>query len=100
MGSLVLGLEVYDEHHLDDERVGCDASHHDHDPPGGGGNYHHHHHHHHHHDHKQVVVETFPLRLADDSWHRLAVMVSGDQIEVKTVIFITIVIITITLLEG
>ena len=27
-------------------------------------------------------VETFPLRLADDSWHRLAVSVSGDQIEV------------------
>ena len=27
-------------------------------------------------------VETFPLRLADDSWHRLAVIVSGDQIEV------------------
>lgn len=29
-------------------------------------------------------VETFPLRLADDSWHRLAVIVSGDQIEVTT----------------
>ena len=27
-------------------------------------------------------VETFPVRLADDSWHRLAVSVSGDQIEV------------------
>ena len=27
-------------------------------------------------------VETFPVRLADDSWHRLAVIVSGDQIEV------------------
>ena len=44
--------------------------------------------HHDHHDQKQVVVETFPLRLADDSWHRLAVMVSGDQIEVKTIIFL------------
>jgi len=31
---------------------------------------------------QQVIVETFPLRLADDSWHRLAVVVSGDQIEV------------------
>ena len=62
--------------------------------------YHHHHHHYDHHDRNQVIVETFPLRLADDSWHRLAVMVSGDQIEVKTIIsFITIVIITITLLE-
>ena len=30
-------------------------------------------------------VETFPLRLADDSWHRLAVIVSGDQIEVGAV---------------
>ena len=29
-----------------------------------------------------VRVETFPLRLADDSWHRLGVIVSGDQIEV------------------
>ena len=29
-----------------------------------------------------VRVETFPLRLADDSWHKLAVIVSGDQIEV------------------
>ena len=29
-------------------------------------------------------VETFPLRLADDSWHRLAVIVSGDQIEVRS----------------
>lgn len=29
-------------------------------------------------------VETFPLRLADDSWHRLAVIVSGDQIEVSS----------------
>ena len=28
-------------------------------------------------------VETFPLRLADDSWHRLAVTVSGDQLEVR-----------------
>ena len=32
---------------------------------------------------QQVLVETFPLRLADDSWHRLAVVVSGDQIEVS-----------------
>jgi len=30
----------------------------------------------------QVRVESFPLRLADDSWHKLAVVVSGDQIEV------------------
>ena len=42
---------------------------------------------------QQVIVETFPLRLADDSWHRLAVVVSGDQIEVSIVI---IVITTIT----
>ena len=35
---------------------------------------------------QQVIVETFPLRLADDSWHRLAVVVSGDQIEVRIVI--------------
>ena len=35
---------------------------------------------------QQVIVETFPLRLADDSWHRLAVVVSGDQIEVSIVI--------------
>ena len=28
-------------------------------------------------------VETFPLRLADDSWHRLAVTVSGAQLEVR-----------------
>ena len=33
----------------------------------------------------QLRVETFPLRLADDSWHRLAVTVSGDQIEVSHV---------------
>ena len=32
---------------------------------------------------QDVRVETFPLRLADDSWHRLAVIVSGDQIEVS-----------------
>jgi len=31
---------------------------------------------------QDVRVESFPLRLADDSWHRLAVIVSGDQIEV------------------
>ena len=27
-------------------------------------------------------VETFAVRLADDSWHRLAVIVSGDMVEV------------------
>ena len=32
---------------------------------------------------QDVRVESFPLRLADDSWHRLAVIVSGDQIEVS-----------------
>jgi len=31
---------------------------------------------------QDVRVESFPLHLADDSWHRLAVIVSGDQIEV------------------
>ena len=29
-----------------------------------------------------VQVESFPVRLADDSWHRLGVVVSGDQIDV------------------
>ena len=32
---------------------------------------------------QDVRVESFPLHLADDSWHRLAVIVSGDQIEVS-----------------
>ena len=40
---------------------------------------------------QQVIVETFPLRLADDSWHRLAVVVSGDQIEVRILITASIV---------
>ena len=50
---------------------------------------------------QQVIVETFPLRLADDSWHRLAVVVSGDQIEVRIVIIIIVfifMIITITII--
>lgn len=29
-----------------------------------------------------VHVETFPYRLADNSWHQLAVSVSGSQVEV------------------
>ena len=60
---------------------------------------------------QQVIVETFPLRLADDSWHRLAVVVSGDQIEVSIVIttiittsitttIITTIITTISIVSG
>ena len=47
---------------------------------------------------QQVIVETFPLRLADDSWHRLAVVVSGDQIEVSTMIITAITTIITTII--
>ena len=42
-----------------------------------------------------MIVETFPLRLADDSWHRLAVVVSGNQIEVNNIVIIVIIILII-----
>jgi len=32
--------------------------------------------------HADVQVESFPVRIADDSWHRLAVVLSGDQIDI------------------
>lgn len=31
---------------------------------------------------KSELVETFPYRLADNTWHRLAVALSGDSVEV------------------
>lgn len=29
-----------------------------------------------------IHVETFPYRLADNTWHQLAVSISGNQVEV------------------
>ncbi|BFZ10188.1 hypothetical protein BsWGS_13227 [Bradybaena similaris] len=36
----------------------------------------------HYNHHQQVRVETFPYRLADGLWHKLAVTLSGDQVSV------------------